>query len=150
MYVKCEILSVNKCLNLFCVAVIEENVATTLRGAKVIQGEYRERLLDENTTTYDMENGYTRHIIADANDQGIVVELGTINIINHIKILLWDRDTRSYFYFVEVSVDQEQWERVIDHTKCNCRSWQFLHFPARPVKYIKLVGTHNTENKVIA
>ncbi len=28
------------------------------------------------------------------------------------------------------------------------RSWQFLYFPARVVKYIRIVGTHNTVNKV--
>ena len=28
------------------------------------------------------------------------------------------------------------------------RSWQFLYFPARVVKYIRVVGTHNTVNKV--
>lgn len=61
---------------------------------------------------------------------------------------MWDRDSRSYSYFIETSVNQTNWERVIDHTKYNCRSWQFLHFPSRAVKYIKLVGTNNTSNKV--
>lgn len=79
---------------------------------------------------------------------GIVVELGTISIINHMKILLWDKDVRSYSYYIEVSVNQTNWERVIDHTKYNCRSWQYLYFPSRAVRYIKLVGTHNTCNKV--
>lgn len=76
------------------------------------------------------------------------MELGTICIINHIKILLWDRDARSYSYFIELSVDQKHWERVIDHTEYNCRSWQFLYFPVHAAKYIKLVGTHNTVNKI--
>lgn len=88
-------------------------------------------------------------MITDLNNQGIVVELGSISIINHLKILLWDRDNRSYFYFIEVSVNQTQWERVVDHTEYNCRSWQHLYFPSRAVRYIKLVGTHNTENKVL-
>lgn len=38
-----------------------------------------------------MEKGYARHSINAANDLGMVVELGTISIINHIKLLLWDR-----------------------------------------------------------
>lgn len=29
-------------------------------------------------------------------------------------------------------------------TEYFCRSWQFLYFPSRVVRYIKLVGTHNT------
>lgn len=126
----------------------EENVASLKFGSQVIQGDFRQSLLDDDSTSYDMEKGYTRHMITDSNDQGIVVELGTISIINHLKLLLWDRDNRSYLYFVEVSVNLTQWERVVDHTEYNCRSWQHLYFPARSVKYIKVVGTHNTENKV--
>lgn len=92
--------------------------------------------------------GYTRHSITETNDTGIVVELGTISIINHVKMLLWDKDNRSYSYFIEVSVNQKQWDRVVDYQEYYCRSWQYLYFTARAVRYIKLVGTHNTENKV--
>ena len=28
------------------------------------------------------------------------------------------------------------------------RSWQYLYFPARVVRYFRIVGTHNTVNKV--
>uniref|UniRef100_A0A0K8TP45 BTB/POZ domain-containing protein 9 n=1 Tax=Tabanus bromius TaxID=304241 RepID=A0A0K8TP45_TABBR len=126
----------------------EENVASLKFHSRTIQGEWRSALLDGDTTSYDMEKGYTRHSISECPDAGIIVELGTISILNHIKILLWDKDARSYSYFVEVSVNQTQWDRVIDYTEYNCRSWQFLYFPSRPVRYIKLVGTHNTVNKV--
>ncbi len=98
---------------------------------------------------YDMEKGYTRHSINDSNSECIMVELGKICIINHIKILLWDRDNRSYSYFIEVSVDEKSnWTRVCDYSKYYCRSWQEIYFEAQAVKYIKLVGTHNTVNKV--
>lgn len=63
-------------------------------------------------------------------------------------MLLWDRDGRSYSYYIDVSVNQTHWDRIIDHSEYNCRSWQFLYFPARAVRFIKLVGTHNTVNKV--
>lgn len=125
-----------------------ENVATAKFISRTTQGECRNALLDGDFTTYDMEKGYTRHCITENNDSGITVELGTICLINHIKMLLWDRDGRAYSYFIEVSVNQTHWERVIDHTQYHCRSWQFLYFQPRPVRYIKLVGTHNTVNKV--
>lgn len=124
------------------------NVASAKLGSKTIQGELRDYLLDGDCVSYDMDRGYSRHAITDSNDSGIVVKLGTTRIINHIKVLLWDRDMRSYSYFIEVSVNQSQWDRVIDHTAYNCRSWQFLYFPARSVRFIKIVGTHNTVNKV--
>jgi len=125
----------------------EVNVAHTRFGAQVLQGEMRTALLDGDTTNYDMERGFTRHPIEDGN-AGIVVRLGQACIINHIKILLWDRDMRSYSYYVEVSMDQRDWVRVIDYSTYHCRSWQRLYFPQRVTRYIRIVGTHNTVNKV--
>ncbi|XP_053674687.1 BTB/POZ domain-containing protein 9 [Anopheles nili] len=126
----------------------EENVATPKFNSRTIHGDLRSALLDGDTISYDMEKGYTRHTISENGDSnGIIVELGKLFIINHIKVLLWDRDTRSYSYYVEVSVNQRNWERIVDHTKYYCRSWQFLYFPAQAVRYIRLVGTHNTVNK---
>ncbi|XP_055594610.1 BTB/POZ domain-containing protein 9 [Uranotaenia lowii] len=127
----------------------EENVACAKLNSRTIQGELRSALLDGDTISYDMEKGYTRHSISDNGEsQGIVVELGQMFLINHIKILLWDRDSRSYSYFVEVSVNQTNWDRVVDYTDYYCRAWQYLFFPTRAVRYIRLVGTHNTVNKV--
>ena len=59
-----------------------------------------------------------------------------------------DISYRGYSYYIEVSMDQEDWVKVVDHTKYLCRSWQDLYFPARVVRYIRIVGTHNTVNKV--
>ncbi|XP_052749475.1 BTB/POZ domain-containing protein 9 isoform X2 [Galleria mellonella] len=127
----------------------EENVATVARGARVIAGDMRSALLDGDTDNYDMERGYTRHTISDAPDNpGILVRLATCTILNHLRLLLWDRDNRSYAYYIEVSVDQKDWVRVIDHSNYFCRSWQNLYFEPRVVQYIKIVGTSNTVNKV--
>jgi len=126
----------------------EENVATTKHGATVILGEAKQALLDGDTTNYDMERGFTRHPIDDSNDKGIVIKLGMQCIVNHLRMLLWDKDCRSYSYYVDVSMDQKDWVRVIDYTKYLCRSWQELYFTPRVVKYIRIVGTFNTLNKV--
>uniref|UniRef100_A0A182J553 BTB/POZ domain-containing protein 9 n=1 Tax=Anopheles atroparvus TaxID=41427 RepID=A0A182J553_ANOAO len=127
----------------------EENVATAKFNSHTIIGEMRSALLDGDTVSYDLEKGYTRHSIGESGEShGIVVELGTVFIINHIKMLLWDRDNRSYNYYIEVSVNQRNWVRVVDNTKYVCRSWQQLFFPAQAVRYIRLVGTYNTMNKV--
>lgn len=63
-------------------------------GTSVLQGEMRAFLLDGNTENYDMERGYTRHTINEAGDHGIVIRLGVQAIINHIRMLLWDKDLR--------------------------------------------------------
>lgn len=127
---------------------MDENVASPRMGAKVVAGELLEALLDGDHTNYDMERGYTRHAINGLGDQGIIVKLGTPSIINHIKMLLWDRDLRSYSYYIELSIEQKDWVRVIDYSHCACRSWQYLYFQNRVVQYIRIVGTHNTVNKV--
>ncbi|KAK2582432.1 hypothetical protein KPH14_004742 [Odynerus spinipes] len=128
--------------------LIDENVAHAIHGAQVLQGEMRSYLLDGDTRNYDMERGYTRHTITDTQEHGILIKLGTQCIINHMKMLLWDRDLRSYSYYIEVSMDQKYWVRIIDYTQYFCRSWQYLYFEPRVMLYIRIVGTHNTVNKV--
>ncbi|KAG5677275.1 hypothetical protein PVAND_007045 [Polypedilum vanderplanki] len=129
---------------------IEEDVATNKYGARVIQGiSDGFSVLEDSSHAYDMEKGYTRHAITGKNDDnGIIVELGNIYIINFIKILLWDLDNRSYSYVIDVCVELDHWERIIDYSAYHCRSWQYLYFPNRPVKYIRIKGTHNTVNRV--
>ncbi|KAF5292804.1 hypothetical protein FQA39_LY13849 [Lamprigera yunnana] len=128
--------------------IMDENVASPRFGSKVVAGELMEALLDGDHCNYDMERGYTRHAINGPGDQGIIVKLGTPSIINHIRMLLWDRDLRSYCYYIEISIDQKDWAKVIDYSHYSCRSWQYLYFPNRVVQYIRIVGTHNTVNKV--
>lgn len=55
---------------------------------------------------------------------------------------------RSYSYHIEVSMEQKDWVKVIDYSEMACRSWQNLYFEDRVVQYIRIVGTHNTVNRV--
>lgn len=55
-------------------------------------------------------------------------------------------DDNSYSYFIEVSLDELKWEKVIDYTDYHCRSWQHLYFDKRPIRYIRLTGTRDTNN----
>lgn len=130
----------------------EVNMASPSLGSQVELGEMRSALLDGDSHNYDMERGFTRHTISDlkddVQDHGILIQLGRQSIINHIKMLLWDRDCRSYSYYIEVSMDRRNWVRIVDHTNYYCRSWQFLYFKPRVVKFIRIVGTNNTVNKV--
>lgn len=47
---------------------------------------------------------------------------------------------RSYSYFIEVSMDELDWIRVIDHSQYLCRSWQKLYFPARVCRLVLLAN----------
>jgi BTB/POZ domain-containing protein 9 len=107
-----------------------------------------EYLLNGETDDYDMEKGFTCHPIQDSMSDGIIVELGGQSYINAMRFLLWDHDARSYCYYIEVSVDKNNWTRVVDYSEYLCRSWQ--HHCIKPVivRYIRIVGTHNTVNRV--
>uniref|UniRef100_A0A672Q637 BTB domain containing 9 n=1 Tax=Sinocyclocheilus grahami TaxID=75366 RepID=A0A672Q637_SINGR len=109
----------------------EENIATMKYGAQVVKGELKSALLDGDTQNYDLDHGFSRHPLEEEGRAGIQVKLGQAFIINHIRILLWDRDSRSYSYYIEVSVDELDWVRVVDHSKFLCRSWQNLYFSPR-------------------
>lgn len=56
---------------------------------------------------------------------------------------------RSYSYIVQVSLDldHEEWTTVVDHSEHLCRSWQELFFPKKVVRYIRVIGIHNTMNR---
>lgn len=114
----------------------EENVAHMKHGATVLKGEMRQAVLDGDVQNYDVERGFTRHAIEENGEgsSGIVIKFRQQCILNHIRMLLWDRDLRSYSYYIEVSMDQEDWVRICDHTRYHCRSWQNIFFPQRVIR----------------
>ncbi|KAI2658080.1 BTB/POZ domain-containing protein 9 [Labeo rohita] len=136
-------------LNYRGMLIPEENIATMKHGAVVVKGEMKSALLDGDTQNYDLDHGFSRHPIEEeGRAAGIQVRLGQPSILNHIRLLLWDKDSRSYSYYIEVSMDELDWVRVVDHSKFLCRSWQHLYFLERVCRFIRVVGTHNTVNKV--
>ena len=52
-------------------AVPEENVATHQHGTMCIEGTMKETLLNGDHENYNMDYGYTLHMINDTNDEGI-------------------------------------------------------------------------------
>lgn len=79
-------------------------MASPQQGSLVLQGEMTSALLDGNSDNYDMERGYTRHLIKTDDDPGILIQLGTQCIVNHIKLLLWDKDLRYIVIGLSLSV----------------------------------------------
>lgn len=74
-----------------------ENIASNRYQALVIKGDFRSALLDGDVTNYDFDKGFTYHPIDDANQNSIIVKLGSPSIFNEIKLLLWDKDIRWAF-----------------------------------------------------
>lgn len=85
----------------------------------------------------------------DRNLNGIVIELGKPYLINRISFL------NGYFgneypcsYFIEVSYDTKRYEKVVDYSAFDCHSCQVLYFSQRAVRYIRIIFTKNTSDKV--
>ncbi|XP_050435404.1 BTB/POZ domain-containing protein 9-like [Adelges cooleyi] len=76
--------------------------------------------------------------------RGSILKLDHPSIVNYIEILLCNGDLRPYSYYIQVSMDEQNWIRVIDHSNCDCRSVQRLWFHSRLVRYINIVGTNST------
>ena len=76
------------------------------------------------------------HFIILKKEKLLLFALGRPTIINTLKMLLWDKDSRSYSYYIEVSMDNQDWVKVIDYSKYLCYSWQTLHFDPRVVRYM--------------
>ena len=120
--------------------MLEENVATPQRGASTIEGQVKDVLLNSDSEMSSGEQNYTTHVITGDNSKGITVQLSQPYIINCIRMLLWDRDNRSYSYFIEVSLDKKNWQRVVDRTSWLCRSWQELFFEPQVIRWVWLLS----------
>lgn len=125
-----------------------ENIATSRYNAIVIKGEFKSALLDGDVVNYDFDRGFTYHPIDDTNQNSIIIKLGSPSIFNQIKLLLWDKDVRSYSYYIEISMDEEDWIRILDYSTYLCRSWQNLRFEPVVGRFIRIVGVRNTANRI--
>lgn len=110
-----------------------------------------------NRVSYKSSNFATMRIIlclfvvfrvpaVNSRERGTTIRLGSVTNIDRIELFLLEG--LSFRYYIEVSSNREKWDRVIDHTDYECRSRQFLHFPARAVQFIRLVITHATNDNV--
>lgn len=108
------------------------NVALAENGAKFVNYVLDNQALNENLSTFS-----THKICTPFNKNkhdGIVVELSEFFLLNRIKLLLRDKDDRSYSYYLEVSLNGINWLRICDYSMYFSRSWQIVAFPANVVK----------------
>ncbi len=75
------------------------------------------------------------------------VTLDQVYRLQQIRLKLWDGDKRYYRYTIETSADGKKFEPLLDRSKGQWKSWQFINFPPRPVKAIRIHGLYNSINK---
>ena len=121
-------------------------MASIAASATVLDGVSRSRnaLLNGSTRDYDWDSGYTCHQLGSGC---IMVQLAQPYMISSMRcarvcvrereieifllmcefifvsprMLLWDKDDRTYGYYIEVSTDQKTWKRVVDRSDDGCR-----------------------------
>ncbi|XP_050420152.1 BTB/POZ domain-containing protein 9-like [Adelges cooleyi] len=84
---------------------------------------------------------YTYHLLASGF---IVIHFAQPYIIGSMRMRLWDHDDRVYSYTIEASVDNQNWEMVVNKSKELTRSWQMLQFTPRLMSYIRITGVHSS------
>lgn len=60
-------------------------------------------------------------------------------------MLLYDRGARVYNFYIETSVNQNDWEMAVDKRNEQLRSWQDFTFTPRPVVFFRITGTSNSD-----
>jgi serine/threonine protein kinase len=123
--------------------VVPGNVALAKAGATVSGPGVTVEMIDGVTAGYTGYRGFT---------QGVwpcswTVTLPHTYLLQEIRLLLWDGNRRHYRYTIETSLDGKSFGPLVDHSTGEWRSWQTISFAPRPVKYIKVQGLYNSDNK---
>ncbi|XP_031626561.1 BTB/POZ domain-containing protein 9-like [Contarinia nasturtii] len=116
------------------------NVATTERGAVVLEGGGANKMLNSNL------DEFTCH---DINNGSIIVQLGQPYHIGSFRLLLGNKLSSSSgnSFYIETSLDKSTWEMAVDkRNESLASSWHQFEFAARPVIFIKITGTQGTLN----
>lgn len=150
----------NKDKDYRCFTMPEVNIASEKFETKVIHGELEilgskkkatwseaSRAPDDETSEPEGEEKEVEHrkivsnLIKPNEESCLLIQFKYPFKINLIKMMLLHKDDRTYSYYVETSLDAENWTRIVDHTAYVCRSGQFLYFESQVVKYVKVVAS---------
>ncbi|MDA1012969.1 MAG: discoidin domain-containing protein [Planctomycetota bacterium] len=119
------------------------NVALKIRGTTVDgPSSYPENLLDGKTSGYHGTRGWSQ----SPTPATWTVTLPRPYPLRQIRLLLYDRDSRSFRYTIATSADGKTYETVADHSREWSRSWQDHSCPGRPVRYIQVRCLDSTYN----
>lgn len=95
-------------------------------------------LLDGNVN-HEWDPGCTCQV-----GSNVVCRLKQPYVISSMNLLLWEQDDRSYCYYIETSVNEEDWEMMVDFRMEQKSPLQKLRFQPRTVVFIKIVVTNTT------
>jgi hypothetical protein len=65
-------------------------------------------------------------------------------IINYVYLYLYDKDKRTFKYYIHTSLDGKNFVIAADNTKEFCTGEQICKFKTRAAKFVRVVGTETT------
>ncbi|XP_050435481.1 BTB/POZ domain-containing protein 9-like [Adelges cooleyi] len=68
------------------------------------------------------------------------IQLAQPYMLSSMRMLLNDGEGRACGYTIHVSVNDKDWEIIVDKSKKSARSWQLLKFDPRPIVYIRVTA----------
>jgi len=114
------------------------NMALIYNGAKVLgaRDEFgsADSMIDGESGGYTEFYGYTYAFL----NEPLTVVLDKVYLLNKIDILFYNLDSSYYQFTVETSLDNENWEMLEDRSFGEWYNWQYISFPERPIKYIRI------------
>ncbi len=116
------------------------DLALFSNGARA-SGANDERHLIDGKTRHSDRGGFAWGKIPCTFD----VDLGAEYTLNRIRMLLYEADNRRYGYRLLVSPDGEIWKEV--QSASRAKSWQEIELKNEKVRYIRIKGADNTENR---
>ncbi|XP_028968043.1 BTB/POZ domain-containing protein 9-like [Galendromus occidentalis] len=115
-----------------------KNVASVELGAKVIEGGGGEDgMLGGTEDSTFASAGWTY-------GRFITIQLPQPYAVNSIRMKL--PEDKEYCYYIETSLDLDNWTRVVDRTGELCCSWQVFSFQTLPVIFIRIVTTFTVDH----
>ncbi|XP_050426590.1 BTB/POZ domain-containing protein 9-like [Adelges cooleyi] len=120
------------------------NVASDFSDAIVIEGENNVNNISLLNTYYEdkaRDDSYTWHRLESGC---IVVHLTQPYILSSIRLLLWSGDNQAYSYTIQGSLDNQNWQMLVDKSEELTRSWQILNYEPTPMLYIRITGVKSS------
>lgn len=127
------------------------NLALASRGA-IIHGCVRpdnqpelapEKIIDGDIFGYGGMHGYGYFTWPG----GFTVELPKPSTVARTQTMLHDSANQFFRYRIETSMDNQNWEIVVEKSEGEWRGWQVDSFTPRQARYIRFTGLHNSANQ---
>ena len=121
-------------------AVMKRNLALGKKVSNLARAHY---VTDGDTEQYDGQIGFGEC----SWPCDVVLDLEEVCLIDSVKLFLWDRDNRFYYYRIFISKDNKDWMAVSDKSNSSCRGLQNVNVGQKKDRHIKVECLYNSKNR---